>query len=94
MNYAKNDLLFAPLGGSGEIGMNVLDGVSYLYISVPDDTDEDNVAESNELPIIFHPERISIDVVVGTSLSRYSNVNALAVDVFTQYPTSLSISCP
>jgi ribonuclease J len=23
MNYAKDDLLFAPLGGSGEIGMNV-----------------------------------------------------------------------
>ena len=23
MDYAKDDLLFAPLGGSGEIGMNV-----------------------------------------------------------------------
>ena len=23
MNYAKDDLLFAPLGGSGQIGMNV-----------------------------------------------------------------------
>jgi hypothetical protein len=51
-----------------EIGMNVLDDVSYLYISVPDDTVEDNATESNELPILFHPESISIVAVVGTSL--------------------------